>query len=90
MSFLKRLFTPPVFDDEIKTQHAYMLHIILWTLIFVPIPYVIYTVIFNQEDSIRALIQAAFGETVNILLLIFLRRGYVRQASIVQAGAFWR
>ena len=89
MSFLKRLFTPPVFDDEIKTQHAYMLHIILWTLIFVPIPYVIYTVIFNQEDSIRALIQAAFGETVNILLLIFLRRGYVRQASIVQAGAFW-
>jgi len=89
MSYLKRLFTAPTFEDEIKTQQAYMLHVIVWTLICVPIPFVIYAFFRTPENIIRSLIQAGFGETVNIILLIMLRRGYVKAASIVQVSAFW-
>ncbi len=66
-----------------------MLHIILWTLIFVPIPYIIYTLVLNPEDLPRALAQAAFGEVANILLLITLHRGFVNAACIMQVSAFW-
>ena len=48
MTFFKKLFSAPTFDDEIKTQQAYMLHMILWTLILVPIPFVIYTLLANS------------------------------------------
>jgi PAS domain S-box-containing protein len=89
MRFLKRLLAPPVFDDELEIQQAYMLNIILWTLIVVPIPYVIYTLALHPEDSLRSLIQAGFGEFVNILLLVALHRGFVKAASAVQVGAFW-
>ncbi len=89
MNTLKKLFYAPVFDDEIKTQRAYLLNVIVWVLILVPIPFMIYALIFTPEDTGRTLVQAAFGETVNIILLIMLHRGYVRAASIVQVGAFW-
>jgi len=89
MTFLKQIFTPPVFEDELKTQQAYMLHIIVWTLICVPIPFVLYTIALVPQNTTRAFIQTAFGESVNILLLIMLRRGYVRAASILQVSAFW-
>ena len=82
-------FIPPVFEDEIKTQQAYLLHVILWTLICVPIIYLIFVFIEGTDDPNRALAQAAFGEITNVILLIMLRRGYVRMASILQVSAFW-
>ena len=88
MSF-KKLFSAPTFDDEIKTQQAYMLHIILWALILVPIPYVIYALLVTPESSNRTLQQVVFGEAVNVFLLFILKRGYVRAASIIQVSAFW-
>ena len=89
MKFLKKISKPPVFDDEIKTQQAYMLHIILWALIFVPIPYVIYTSLFSPDTLSQALMQTVFGEVINILLMAALYRGYVQAASLAQIGAFW-
>ncbi len=89
MNALKNLLTPPTFTDGVKTQRAFMLHVILWTLILVPIPYVTYYLLFVPEDLSRALIQSAVGETINILLVIMLRRGYVREAAIIQVTAFW-
>src|SRR5258706_7622172 len=89
MNSLKGLFTAPIFDDEIKTQQAYMLHVIVWTLICVPIPFVIYSVLRTPENITRVFVQTGFGETVNIILLILLRRGFVRAASIMQVSAFW-
>lgn len=89
MTFLKRLFTPPAFDDESKNHQAFLLHVILWTLIFVPIPLVIYTIIATPQYIDRTLTQAAFGETVNIFLLYLLRRGDVRLACQIQISAFW-
>jgi PAS domain S-box-containing protein len=89
MNFLKRVLTPPVFEDELKTQQAYMLHIILWTLVCVPVPYFLYSLIVMPGNLTRPLIQSAYGVAINIILIAFMRRGYVRQVSILQVSAFW-
>ena len=89
MTSFKKIFSAPTFDDEIKTQQAYMLHIILWTLVFVPIPFLFYTLFLNPENLSRTILQASFAETINIFLLFLLYRGYVRTASIIQVSAFW-
>lgn len=88
MSFFKRILTPPVFDDEIKTQQVYMLHIILWALLITPCPFVIYSIILIPESMPRVYTQAGYIVIINILLLIMLRRGYVNAASIIQVSAF--
>lgn len=89
MKSLKRLLAPPKFDDEIETQQGYMLHIILWTLVIAPIPYVVYTLLLNAEGASRALAQAAFAEVVSLSLLVVLRGGHVKTASLLLVGAFW-
>ena len=86
---LQSWLTPPVFEDELKTQQAYLLHVILWTLICVPIVFLIFVFIEGTDAPGRALWQSAFGEITNFILLILLRRGYVRLASILQVSAFW-
>jgi hypothetical protein len=87
-AFLK-IFTPPVFEADTKPPQAYLLHLILWTLIFVPVPYVLYVTLKTPEASARAWIQAGVGEAVNVFLFFLLYRGYVRTASVIQVGAFW-
>ncbi len=87
--FLKKIFRPPVFDEDAKTHQAYLLYIILWAMIFVPLPYVLYAAFKAPQDSARAFIQAASGEAVNIFLLYLLCRGYVRTAAIAQVSALW-
>lgn len=89
MKSLKRQFAPPVFEDELKTQQAYMLNIILWTLICVPVPYFIYSIIATPDEIVRAFIQSAYGLVSNAVLLVIMRRGYVRAASIAQVSVFW-
>lgn len=86
---MKDFLIPPQFEDEEATHQAYLLHVILWGLILVPIPYVLYFVLFLPEESTRAILQSAVGEAVNIFLLILLRLGYVRAASMAQIAAFW-
>lgn len=89
MTILKRLLAPPVFEDEVKTHQAYLLNIVLWGLVLVPIPYVLYEWLSGSENTGPALIQAGFGETVNFILLYMLRRGYVQAASVLQVCMFW-
>jgi len=89
MKAIQKLFKPPVFEDEEKTHQAYLLNIILWTLVIVPIPYLIYILTTHPELALRAWIQTIFGETVNFALLYFMRKGYVRAASLIQTSAFW-
>src|SRR5262245_55246123 len=89
MRLMKAWLTPPVFEDEVKTEQAYLLHVIVWALICVPIVYLISIIAFAPETINRAILQSAFGETVNIILLILLRRGFVRMASLIQVSAFW-
>ncbi len=75
--FLKNFFQPPVFDNEYDTHRAYLLNIILWGLVLMPIPYVIYTQVFEPDLAVRAWIQAGIGEAINFFLLYIMRRGYV-------------
>ena len=89
MSFFRKIFTPPVFKDEIKTQQAYMLHIILWVLICVPIPYFIYSLAATPNDLTRPFVQTVFGIVSNILLMIIMRYGFVKVASVLQVSFFW-
>ena len=89
MKAIKTVLTAPVFEDEIKTQQAYLLHIILWVLICVPLPFVIYTLTLAPENTSRALIQTFFAETANIILVLMLHRGFIKAASVIQVGAFW-
>ncbi len=88
-SSLKRIFSPPKFQDEAKDHQAYLLHIILWALIFVPILYMSIIAVYLPDQFPRALAQSIAGETVNIILLVLLRQGKVRLASIGQVAAFW-
>jgi PAS domain S-box-containing protein len=89
MRRIKSWLRPPVFEDEVKTQQAYLLHVILWTLICVPIVYLFFIFVKGTNDPNRALAQSAFGEIANVILLMLLRRGHVRLASILQVSAFW-
>lgn len=87
--FLKKMLAPPVFNDDEKTHHAYLLHTILWGLIFVPVPYVSYTLLKTPEFTARALTQGIIGEAINFFLLFLLHRGYVYAASMIQISSFW-
>lgn len=89
MNAFKRLLSPPVFDDDLKNQQAFMLHIILCALTLVPIPFLFYHFFFVPENTQRSLIQSIVGESANLILFILLRRGHVRLASILQVSAFW-
>lgn len=89
MIFFKKILTPPVFEDEVKTQQAYMLHIIVWTLLIIPIPYIIFSIFATPDSMLRVFIQVGFGMVINIILLVILRHGYVNTASIIQISAFW-
>src|ERR1043165_1070267 len=86
---LKRLFSPPIFEDEVKTRQANLLNVILWALILIPIPYVLFQWLAVPENLRRALAQGLFGEIVNVVLLYILHRGHVRTASILQICLLW-
>lgn len=89
MDRLKKIFAPPVFADEEKTNQASILNAILWVLVFVPLPYLIYVFLAAQDLIPRVVVQTLIGETINFILLLMMRRGYVQQASSIQVLAFW-
>jgi len=86
---LKSLLAPPVFKDEEKTHQAYLLHVILLTLISIPIPFVIYLLIKRPEEANRALTIIIASEIINITLFALLKRGYVRQTAILHIAIIW-
>ena len=89
LDILKKLFTPPQFENEEVSHQAYLLHMILWGLVIMPIPYVLYFVLFVPQESMRAVVQGGVGEFINVFLLILLKRGHIRFASIAQVVTFW-
>jgi PAS domain-containing protein len=86
MHRIAALFRPPRFADEEKTRQAFLLNIILWVLILIPLPLVAYAVLFSPEILNRVWMQAVFGEAVNGFLLVLLRRGHVRSACVIQVA----
>lgn len=86
---MKFFSQPPTLDNEEDVYRAYLLNMILWGLVFMPLPYVLYAQWFEPELAKRAWIQAGIGEAVNLFLFFLMRRGYVRAASAIQVIAFW-
>jgi PAS domain S-box-containing protein len=79
----------PVFEEEAKTHEAFLLHVVLWALVLMPLPYVTGILIQTPELLPRALKQAIGGEAANAALLVLLRRGHVRLASILEVCALF-
>jgi PAS domain S-box-containing protein len=89
LNLLKGWLVPPVFDDEEKTHQGYLLNVILLSLIAIPIPFIAYLLIRKPEEANRALILIAASELSNFILLMMLKRGYVRQASVILVATIW-
>lgn len=89
MTFLKKLFSSPVFEDEEKTHQAYLLHTILLALIALPIPYAVFILTQMPEESNRALIFILIAEIISIIPFVILRYGYVWAASLIQVAMLW-
>jgi PAS domain S-box-containing protein len=89
ISFVKKIFTPPVFEEEERAHQAYFLNIIVWVLIFFPPVYFFYVLIKVPTDTSRALIQAAFAELINGLILYLIHRRQIRAATLIQIGGLW-
>lgn len=87
--FLKKILTPPTFEDEQDAHRAYLLNIILWGFILIPIPYIVYIQIFEPALALPKWIQVFNSEVSNFFLLYLMRRGHIRFASILQITAFW-
>ncbi|HSM72443.1 MAG TPA: ATP-binding protein [Anaerolineales bacterium] len=89
MEFFRRTFKPPVFEDAVKTHRAYLLHVILLTFIFLPIPFLIYLLLYNPPEAMRDFILIAISEVVNLVLYFLLRRGHVRLSSMIHVLVIW-
>jgi len=88
-SSLKKLLSPPTFEDEAKTHQAYILHYILLALLAVPVAYTGFVFLREPGNLNVALAQSIPSEIINILLFVMTRKGYVRAASIFQVFLFW-
>jgi len=86
---LKKLLTPPQFENEEETHQAYLLHMILWGLILVPIPYMLYFSLYVPQDTPRVFFQGSIAEGINITLFVLLRKGHLRAVSFIQVIAIW-
>ncbi|MCZ2127050.1 MAG: PAS domain S-box protein [Anaerolineales bacterium] len=90
---MKRLFDflkPPVFEDEVKTQKAYLLNIIIWALIAAPLPYLALIYITPVWDlPQRGSTQIVIIEIVAFFLLYLSRRGFTRPASSILISSMW-
>jgi len=89
VSWLRRLLAPPVFDDEAQTQQAFMLHVILWALVLVPVLYLLLNFVVEPAGTGRALAEASAAEAANVFLLWLLRRGRLALACSLQVLAFF-
>lgn len=86
---LKNIFSPPQFESNEDNHQAYLLNVILWGLVVVPIPYVLFYLIRSSEGAGRAVAQAIVGEALNIFLLVLVHRRRVRLASYLQVSSLW-
>ena len=89
LNAFRKFFAPPVFEDEQKTHQAYLLNIILWGLVAVPIPYMAFALFFMPPLAERALPQGFAIEAMNFFMLALLKRGHIRAASTIQVIALW-
>ncbi len=88
-TFLKRVFSAPLFEDEGKSHQAYLLNMLLWATILMPIPYCLYIIIYVPQSIPRALPPVIVAEIINFTLLYLLYRRHVQAAAYGQVICFW-
>ena len=90
---MRALLRPPSFPDEERTHEAFLLHVVLWTMVLVPVPYLCWALAearaLGAAKVSHVLLEVAVGETANAALLIATRRGHLRTASVIQPSALW-
>jgi PAS domain S-box-containing protein len=92
-TWIKQILAPPVFEDEDKTRSAWLLNIVLmaaFLTLSLTISLVALVGLGRGEQIIKPaiLITAATGSTLILVLWFFMRRGYVRLASLLLAILF--
>ena len=86
---MRKLLTPPVFEDEEKTQTARLLHVILWTLILAVTSIATMGIILVPEYVIRGGLIIGSVDATSLVLLGLTRRGYTRLTSILLVVSLW-
>jgi PAS domain S-box-containing protein len=86
---LPSILRPPVFADEPQTHQAWLLHMALWSMIFAPLPYLLYVLTSEPAELRRALSGVLIDEALGFALLWAMRRGHVRWASRMLVCAVW-
>jgi PAS domain S-box-containing protein len=89
MMNIAEMLKPLTFQDENSNRQGRILHIILWSLLFLAITYLIFSLIFSPQTAAQDLIISGVGILVNIFLLVLLRQGHLHLASILQVACFW-
>lgn len=87
-NWIKRLLAPPKFpDDAEKTRVAGLLNVVLLALTAIFVVNTIVAFLFNPSLAAFWLNAGTIGAT--IALLVILRRGHVRTASLLTLSVFW-
>ena len=86
---LRHLFTSPTFADEKKNQQAFILHVVLLSLLILEMLYLGFSLLLSPQTAVEDIEISVGGMLVTAFLLVLLRRGYVRLASIIQVASFW-
>lgn len=90
-SRIKRMMTPPVFEDEEKTRVAMILSIILWSVVTVVSVLIITWLITGKSHDLGPYAFAAntFIIAVAMGLLLLIRNGYVKSAGFAFVAFIW-
>src|SRR5687768_16998799 len=88
-ALLKRIFSAPLFEEEEKTHRAYLLNVLLWASILLPIPYCLYITIYIPQSIPRALLHVMVAEIINFMLIYLLHRWYVQVVAHGLVISFW-
>ena len=88
---IKRLLKPPVFEDEEKTRIALILSVILWSVVAVLTILIITWLIRGKSHELGPYAFAANTViiAVSMVLLLLLRKGYVKFTGIVFVAFCW-
>ena len=85
---MKKIFIPPVFADEKKTQTAHLLYVLLWTFILA-VSVMILIAVISPEITMRQLLLIGTVDASSLLLLILNKRGYTRLVSWLVILQVW-
>jgi two-component system cell cycle sensor histidine kinase/response regulator CckA len=90
-SRIKRMLTPPVFEDKEKTRIARILGIILWSVVAVVSVLIVTWLITGKSHELGpyAFVANTFIIAVAIGLLFLIRKGYLKSAGFIFVAFIW-